>query len=294
MRGLFPAETGGDPRAAASGQARVPITHSVSPSRSNTGVSARGASTSRPNPTATRSPTVPPVVVSPQPGTSGSARFPQSRPNAVIPPPAPSGLLHWSVVGIPGWVVMSALLLLGFAFVGGALWTLRGPTSGQVATRAPIPEIQLLDLAFESSPIGADVYIVGSNEYLGRTPFRRKVEYRSDRNTFVVFRLAGYHERTKEVRPDWSGMVTLQAMPVPTPPPARPAPSPPIPAPKPPPTVSPKPVPVRPHGKADPFERPRKRRGKSKGKVSDSHDRPDPFENDTDRRGLERRKSSPF
>jgi hypothetical protein len=79
-----------------------------------------------------------------------------------------------------------------------------------VAAQNAIPKIVLLDLAFQSSPIGADVYIVGSNEYLGRTPFRRKVEYRDDRTTFVVFRWPGYMEMTKEVRPDFSGAVTLQ------------------------------------------------------------------------------------
>jgi len=84
---------------------------------------------------------------------------------------------------------MSVFLLLGFAFAGGALWTLRGP--GPTSVQNPIPKIQLLDLAFQSSPMGADVYIVGSNEYLGRTPFRHKVEYRDDRSTFVVFRLSG-------------------------------------------------------------------------------------------------------
>ena len=82
---------------------------------------------------------------------------------------------------IPGWVAVASLLLLGFAFVGGAIWTLRGSAGSGMAAQNSIPKIMLLDLAFQSSPMGADVYIVGSNEYLGRTPFRRKVEYRDDR-----------------------------------------------------------------------------------------------------------------
>jgi hypothetical protein len=158
------------------------------------------------------------------------------------------------------------VLLLGFAFVGGAIWTLRTPIGSNAAQNA-IPKIVLLDLAFESSPIGSDVYIVGSNEYLGRTPFRRKVEYRDDRSSFVVFRLAGYVETTKEVRPDFAGAVTLRpAPPAATAPkaPARPAPTP---DPAVPPAVAPI-VPAAPTGKTEAWdkEKPSKGHGKPHGK----------------------------
>jgi len=172
---------------------------------------------------------------------------------------------------------VAALLLLGFAFVGGAIWTLRGPSAGGMAGQNTIPKIVLLDLAFQSSPIGADVYIVGSNEYLGRTPFRRKVEYRDDRSTFVVFRLAGYMEMTKEVRPDFSGGVTLQPMP-------QPALPPPVPAPPAVPSVAPPPAHPHPPAdatKPDPFEKakPGKPHGKVHGKGgAGSKDPSDPFD----------------
>ena len=286
MRSLFPADVGGDSRASLAGQTSRLVTNSVSPSRSNTGVSRTGASTSRP--TATRSPTVPPVVA-PSPITSASHRYPQSRSHSIAPPQAASGFLARPMVGmIPGWVVMSALLLLGFAFVGGAIWTLRGPSGGQVAAQTPIPKIVLLDLAFESSPIGADVYVVGSNEYLGRTPFRRKVEYRSDRTTFVVYRLAGYMEMTKEVRPEWSGAVSLPAVPVPAPGPA------PLPPPAPSPAVAPKPGSAHPSVKGDPFEKVKSGKshgkGKGKGKAGAAPDG-DPFESAP---GGPAHKASPF
>ena len=291
MRGLFPADVGGDPRGSMSGPGNRMHTASVSPSRSNTGVSRTGP-VSRPNPTATRSPTVPPVVA-PAPNTTASHHFPISRSHSIAPPPASSGFLSRPMVGmIPGWVVMSALLLLGFAFVGGAIWTLRGPSSGQAAGRNTIPKIVLLDLPFESSPIGADVYVVGSNEYLGRTPFRRKVEYRSDRTTFVVFRLAGYMEMTKEVRPEWSGGVTLQLAPVPAAPvPARARVVPPVPPPTP--GVAPRPVPSHPAAKGDPFERLKlaKSRGRGRGKAKGGAPDGDPFDSEP---GTERPKSSPF
>jgi hypothetical protein len=195
------------------------------------------------------------------------------------------------MAGVPGWVVMSALLLLGFAFVGGAIYALRGSTPG-VATQGPIPKIQLLDLAFESSPMGADVFVVGSNEYLGRTPFRRKVEYRTDRTTFVVFRLAGYREMTQEVRPAWAGAVTLQPAPAP---PAPPPPKVVTPPPTPPPAVAPPPVPAGPSGKGATVERPKRHHGKGKGKgrtVAPANT--DPFETAGSKSSGSGRKSSPF
>ena len=125
---------------------------------------------------------------------------------------------------------------------------------------------------------------MGSNEYLGRTPFRRKVEYRDDRTTFVVFRLAGYLEMTKEVRPDFSGSAILQAQ-------APPATPPPVPTP-PPPAVAPPPVHPVPQ-KADPFEKskPTKPRGKAHGKAGGgTRERTDPFDGSLP----DGRKSSPF
>jgi len=265
MRSLFPADLAGDPRT--TGGNRLPHlpTGSVSPSRSSSVVSRTGSQTSRPSPSNTRSPTIPPAPI-----TTGSYRIPPSRSNIVVPTPGFSGFLTRPFLGpIPGWVVMSVFLLLGFAFAGGALWSLRGP--GPTSVQTPIPKIQLLDLAFQSSPMGADVYIVGSNEYLGRTPFRHKVEYRDDRSTFVVFRLSGHSEMTKEVRPDWSGSVTLLPA-IPVPPPTSPAPPPP---PASAPTVAPAPAVAVP-AKTLPVDRtkPSKLHGKGRGKSKNQ----DPFE----------------
>jgi serine/threonine protein kinase len=293
MRSLFPADAGGDGRLAASARAPHMMTGSVSPSRSNTGVPHSGSQTSRPGPTGTRSPTVPPVV-QPTPITSASHRIPPSRSNIVLPPTTAVGFLMRPLVGsVPGWVAVAALLLLGFAFVGGAIWTLRGPSGGGMAAQNAIPKIVLLDLAFQSSPIGADVYVVGSNEYLGRTPFRRKVEYRDDRSTFVVFRLAGYMEMTKEVRTDFSGSVTLQAMPEPVVAVPVPAARPAVPAIAPPP-ANPRPSP--PEIKPDPIEKakPGKPHGKVHGKDSGGGKDPkDPFDMTSGKEPLAP-KASPF
>jgi hypothetical protein len=294
MRGLFPADAGGDGRLAAAARAPHMMTGSVSPSRSNVGNPRSSSNVSRPGPTGTRSPTVPPVVP-PTPITSTSHRIPPSRSNIVAPPTTAVGFLMRPLVGsVPGWVAVAALLLLGFAFVGGAIWTLRGPPGGGMAAQNAIPRIVLLDLAFQSSPIGADVYVVGSNEYLGRTPFRRKVEYRDDRSTFVVFRLAGYMEMTKEVRQDFSGAVTLQAVPEPAIPPPVPPPPPPVPGVAPPPSTHLHPSPAAP--KPDPIEKtkPGKTHGKSHGKVGGGGKDPnDPFDMTSGKAPLAP-KASPF
>ncbi len=291
MRALFPVDVGGDPHAAQSVRSTRMQTASVSPSRSNAGVSGSGSNISRPNPSATRSPTVPPVAPL-APITTGSYRIPPTHSNVSMVPGV-GGFLTKPLLGpVPGWVFISGLLLLGFAFVGGAIWTLRG--SGAIANQSPIPKIRFLDIAFQSTPIGAEVFVVGSNEYLGRTPFRRKVEYRDDRTSFVVFRLAGYMETTKEVRPDWSGEVTLQ-----------PLPGAPAPAPAPPtaPTASPAenaPGPAhpghagpRPEPKGDAFDKlkPGKSHGKTHGKSPAGGD---PFDTSGSKRPSEGRKSSPF
>jgi len=283
MRGLFPVDLGADPRVSMVGQSSRAMTGSVSPSRPST--VRTGPGNSRPNPTATRSPTVPPVVA-PTPITAGSYRMTQSQSHSVpVVPPLPPGFLKRPMVGVPGWVVMSALLLLGFAFVGGAIYTLRG-----TPTPVALPTIQLLDLAFESSPMGADVFVVGSNEYLGRTPFRRKVEYRTDRTTFVVYRLAGYLETTREVRQEWAGAVTLQPAPAPVPAPPRKVVTPP---PAPPPAIAPTPVPPSPPSKGAAVERP-KRHGKGKKGKGVAPANTDPFESATGKPGGSGRKSSPF
>jgi serine/threonine protein kinase len=313
MRGLFPADAGGDPRTASLPRSSRLMTGSVSPSRPNTGLSRSSSNVSRPNPTASnptasRSPTVPPVVPTP-PITTGSYRIPPSRSNIVAEPQGFVGFLARPLIGsVPGWVVMSALLLLGFAFVGGAIWTLRtGP--GGISAQGPLPKIQFLDLAFQSSPMGADVYVVGSNEYLGRTPFRRKIEYRDDRSTFVVFRLAGHLEATKEVRPDWAGSVTLQPAPeppvAPTPPATKPTPpaTRPTPPAKPAPSTEPSP-PTHTTPSATPSQEPAERarpsrsRGRSRGRTS-GKDKNDPFESPAvksppDGTTTEGRKASPF
>jgi serine/threonine protein kinase len=289
MRSLFPADFGGDGRLASTSRIPQPLTGSVSPSRSITGASRSNSIVTKPNSTGTRSPTVPPVAPL-TPNVSGSYRLPPSRSNVIAPPVGLAGFLTRPLIGsVPGWVAVCALLLLGFAFVGGAIWTLRGPSGGSVAAQNTIPKIQLLDLAFESSPIGADVYIVGSNEYLGRTPFRRKVEYRDDRTTFVVFRLVGYMEMTREVRPDFSGSVILQAVPPPAPPPA----------PLPPPVhvVAPPPSPVHPAVAPNQVEpaKPAKPHGKAHGKGGGAaKDSGDPFDHSLHGTPSIERKKSPF
>jgi len=281
MRSLFPADAGGEGRVPGIGRPSQLLTGSVSPSRPGGVLSSAEVNPSRPNPTV-RSATVPPAV-SPTPITHPSYRPSPTHSGVASPSPDLAGFFTRQLIGpIPGWVVMSVLLVLSFGFVGGAIWILRAPGPGSMAAQNAIPRIRLVDLAFQSSPIGADVYIVGNNEYLGRTPFRRKVEYRDDRSTFVVFRLPGFLEMTKEIRPEWSGDVVLQPIPAPVPAPGRPAATG-----KGPPagsaetsTSAAKPKPSRPRGK-----------GRGKDAVGEKYD---PFDPSSKLSPLERPKRSPF
>ena len=62
------------------------------------------------------------------------------------------------------------------------------------------------------------MFVAGDNEPIGKTPFRKKFEYRADKSTFLLFRVAGYRDLSQEVRPDWSGLVVLDPIPaLPTP-----------------------------------------------------------------------------
>jgi hypothetical protein len=100
----------------------------------------------------------------------------------------------------------AALTLLG-AVVATAFWL------GAVPRPAPSPDRQprplTLEYKIDSTPIGAEVFVRGTNEYLGRTPFLRRFEWREDHPTILIFRLPGYEELQTDVKPNWSGLVRL-------------------------------------------------------------------------------------
>ena len=221
MRGLFPADSGGEQRVGGPIRSNNSLTGSVSPSKPGSGISKIGPHPTRQTISNTRSPTVPPIVAM----TGSYSSAPQSASNVTINPTIPAPWLARPLLGpVPAWVVMTIVLLIGFSFVGGAYLT---RVKNNVPTQTPIKLI-FLDLAFQSSPMGADVYVVGRNEYLGRTPFRQKVEYRDDKPSFVVFRKTGFQEITQEVNPSWPPTVILPPI-VPTTTPVVPvAPNPPV------------------------------------------------------------------
>jgi len=117
----------------------------------------------------------------------------------------------------PGWMIMAALLMIGFTFTAGVTWTSSWLSPGWKTRASTSTAHRWLDVAFQSSPMGADVYLVGTNEHLGRTPFRRKIEYRNNQSTFVTFRLPRYVEATQEVRADGMGSMSVELVPLPYP-----------------------------------------------------------------------------
>ena len=221
MNSLFP-DGGSDGRFTGSSQLQrsgnQPITGSVSPSRSNiTGL--RRASTTG---SASRSGRAPSATVPPVPPRTGSYPEANSSLTPVVPPPIPLedvDLRRKSLFSRKRtWAIIGAMVLA----VGGFWLGVRGSRrpaprpAGIVTITQPPVQTEILDLAIQSNPAGADVFFVGESEPIGKTPFRRKFEYRSDKSVFLLFRLPGYRDLTQELRPDWSGLVVLDPAPAPT------------------------------------------------------------------------------
>ncbi|HJX65593.1 MAG TPA: serine/threonine-protein kinase [Polyangia bacterium] len=215
MGSLFPADGGVAAELRLSGSQRSqPSTGSVSPSRSNTSAMRLGAAGSHSSRARLNSATVPPA---PPVATGSLPRMSGLTP--VVPPPIPEIDLRRKplLTRKTTWAAAAVVLLVGGAFWAGSRGLLRRPSApapvliSPVAPAAPSPEI--LDLAIQSNPSEAEVFVAGENEALGKTPFRKKFEYREDKSTFLVFRLPGYRELTHEVRPDWSGLVVLDPVP---------------------------------------------------------------------------------
>jgi len=218
MGSLFPTDAGGDARMTGS-QRSLPATGSatgsVSPSRSVTSGPRRAAAGSHTGPARVMSATVPPVPAAP----TGSLPPRREGMTPVLPPPLPEIDLRRKplLARKTTWAAVGVALLVGTAFWAGSRRT-RSQIPVSVPTIAVVPsesKPEIVDLAIQSNPSEAEVFVAGENEPLGKTPFRKKFEYRADKSIFLVFRLPGYRELTHEVRPDWSGLVVLDPLPAP-------------------------------------------------------------------------------
>ncbi len=212
MTSLFPTDGGMEARNTSGGHSlRQPITGSVSPSRSNvTGprltTTGSGSVSHSGRVTST---TVPPV-----PPRTGSLPRAGSGLTPVVPPPvaADVDLRRKGVFSRKStWAIAGALALAVGGFWFGARRSRPAPSrpAGIVTITRPPIQTETLDLAIQSNPAGAEVFFAGSEESLGKTPFRRKFEYREDKAVFLLFRLPGYRDLTHEIRPDWSGLVVM-------------------------------------------------------------------------------------
>jgi serine/threonine protein kinase len=182
MRDLFPAEAGGggaDPRNS-SGR----ITQSLT------------GSSSRPYSHAVRSPTIPPITRS-----VSLLRGLQAHEASSVPLPRPRPFYTRGSV----W---ATVLLVATAFAGGAVWMQSGVPIGQ-SNGPPRPRALLQEYKIDSIPDGAEVHVLETKEYLGKTPFFKKFDWREEKPIILVFRLAGYEEQQKEVKPTWPGLVRL-------------------------------------------------------------------------------------
>ena len=137
----------------------------------------------------------------------------------VVPPPIPDIDLRRKplLARKTTWAVMAVALLVGGAFWAGSRGLQRQPPvlvpSAIPTVPRRCPSLRFSTWRFSRIRRGQRFFVVGENEALGKTPFRKKFEYREDKPTFLVFRLPGYRELTHEVRPDWSGLVVLDPIP---------------------------------------------------------------------------------
>ncbi len=184
MRDLFPADAGGESRH--TGSARVPHTASGSGSRPHSH-------------SVMRSPTIPPVSRS-----SSSVRAPLPADQSAL-----SQEPHKPFYG--RGTFWATAIFVAAAFGGGAVYTRSTvPPPQSAGPKENQPRVLNLKLVLSSLPEGASVYVKGTNQSLGQTPFRKEFEWREDAQTILVFKLKGYEEVEREVRPTWTGFVHLR------------------------------------------------------------------------------------
>jgi len=195
MRDLFPTDMA-DPRIA---DPRI-TTGSVRMGASVTGSGSAPSHTGSRSSSVMRSPTIPPI-----------SRFSSMRPT----PGPETGPYMAAKPFYKRSVTWVAATLLVVAFVGGgALWS-RSTTRSRTHAAGPHNRSGVLKipLVVSSAPDGADVFLAGSSAILGKTPFKGEFEWSEDRQTFLVFKLKGYEDVIREVKPTWTGFVQLKPAP---------------------------------------------------------------------------------
>jgi serine/threonine protein kinase len=190
MRALFPSETAEGKR----------VLGAYGDERSASGSASLRSTSLR------RSPTVPPVL--------GSA----SRSQSLLGPPGVPSLLVMPRKPIYRRYLRPALgvavALFSVAVAGSvALVALSSPQDGKTAPSAalPVPEIKPFTITLRSVPEGADVYLLPSNEHLGRTPVTRTFQWQENSPARVTFRMKDHSVQTHVVSPTWTGVVRLSA-----------------------------------------------------------------------------------
>ena len=283
MRSLFPADLGADPRASMAGQSSRAMTGSVSPSRPST--VRTGPGSSRPNPTATRSPTVPPVVA-PTPITCWLLPL-DAEPVALGPrrPAAAAGLpqaAHGGRAGLGG-------------HVGAAPARLRLRrrrhlhAAGNPDAGCP-PDDPAARSGVRVEPHGRR-RVRGRQQRVSRPhafPTQGRVPHRPHNLRGVPFGRVPGNDQGGEAGVGGRRHPAARAR-------ARPGPATKVvtPPPAPPPAIAPTPVPPSPPSKGAAVERP-KRHGKGKKGKGVAPANTDPFEAAAGKPGGSGRKSSPF
>ncbi len=188
MRDLFPSDVGGTDK---------------NPSNARVSQSLTGSS-SRPHSSALRSPTVPPVSAPRNPASQINRPATQDVSQLALPR-AKKPLWQRGTV----WAAAAAV---GAAFAGGVVFNQKkapAPTAGvgsAASTPSDRPKSTPFTVLIRSSPDRADVYDLATNKKLGTTDFYGKF----DAPTKIIYRLKGYLDAVKEIRPGFPAFSTLK------------------------------------------------------------------------------------
>lgn len=179
---------------------------------------------------APRSPTIPPVTVSP---SKRSADFPGATAGMQVSPAAEAALLA-ELTRKPRWQSPGALVAVGVVVVGVAIAAVRGGTAmlassnhlnppAPAARSAGTPKPVVKQVLIQSEPEGADVFAAGHLEPIGKTPAWLGLEFPPDAPARLMLRKAGYQDKAMavEVSQERPPLTTLIRLDVPEEAPAR-------------------------------------------------------------------------
>ncbi len=109
------------------------------------------------------------------------------------------------------WQLPAGAITLGAALAIGIVWGQATGPKPKVDPRAPAEDpLGKLPIKIDSFPDGAEIYEVGTNKRLGRTPQFVTFDFKKSDTFSIVLKKNGYEDAIKEVRPQIPVIARLQ------------------------------------------------------------------------------------